>query len=104
MEAITLGFILAFLIVGVGAMMLISALTGANWGILKTLGLSSGAGILGGIGAVFTDTYAYLSACFTGQLQFYGWIFLAGIGSCLAVWTYNAWQDYSKNRPLSFVD
>ena len=84
--------------------MLISAITGSSFTWLSTLGLSGGAGIVGGIVSIFTDTYAYLAAAFTGHLGIYGWVFVAGVVVMVCVWIYNAWDDFSKDRPITFVE
>ena len=103
MDTLTIGFILAGLVVGGGAFALISSMTGVGTSWLKTLGLSSGAGIFGGIASIFTDTYAYLSASAFGQLGIYGYLYLFGIGALLLVWAFNGWSDFSKDKPINMI-
>ena len=103
-DPMTIGFLVVVLVVGGGGFMLYSMLSGSSPGILKTLGISTTSGILGGVASIFTDTYEFLTACVYGQLGMYGYLFLIGLAVMVGVWIYNGVQDYSRNRPISFVD
>ena len=101
--ATMIGFLIAFIIVGAGGFLLYAGLTGKNPGILKTLGISTTSGVLGGFTSILTDTQAYLSACFQGHLGIAGYLALIMIGFFVIVLLYNAWHDYKDNKPISLV-
>jgi len=104
MDTLTIGFLIVTVLVGGGAFALFSSRTGAAPGILKTLGISSAAGILGGVASIFTDAYAFITACAFGELAFSGYLFVIGLAVMVGIWVWNGIQDYSKDRPITFVD
>ncbi len=103
MDPMTIGIVVVMVIFGIAAFFLYSAASGPTT-LLRALGVSSGAGIVGSIVAVFTDAYKFIVASAYGHLGFYGYIFIFGLALCLIVWMWNGYQDLRKNRPLSFVD
>jgi hypothetical protein len=101
--ATLIGFLVAAVIVGSGGFLLWSGFTGKSPSILKTLGISTTSGIVGGFVSIFTDTQAWLSACITGHLGIVGWLAIIMIAFFVGVLFFNGFRDYKKNRPIRLV-
>ena len=101
----TLGLMVLALIGGIGGIWLYAGRTGANPGILKTLGIGGGTGgVVATITGIYTKSWAIITGAFYGHLGIVGYAFIFVLAVCLIVWIWNAYQDYKKNRPIGFID
>ena len=99
----TIGILLIVLIFGIVGASIYSAYSGSV-SILRVAGVGGASGLIGSITTVFSDAWQFVVASLYGELGFYGYLFIGGLGACLVIWGWNAYKDARMNRPISFVE
>jgi hypothetical protein len=100
MDPMTLGILAIALVGGLGAILAF----GKGAGALRLLGLGSGGAMAGGVLSIYTKSWALVTGSFYGHLGVAGYAFIGCLGILILIWMWNAYKDFSKNRPIGFVD